>query len=412
MKLNSILFYVKFGNKNLWRRKSRTLLLGCSFMLLTLIMVLFLGYGKGVTQQMTGKVITNFLGDAAICSKNSIMDALSYEKIKSFSFSDLIRDSKKEDDFEFRKQYRTMSFLYTDNLQKVAMLIGIEDKSLDKISIIEGTNLDIRNGFNEVLLTSSLAENLRAAVGDRIAIEVVTATGMRNFDYFFVKGIYKIKGVAEIFNGHIAYASLGNVQRLLNETENKVTEVIVYKKNRSNIGSLKKLLANNINLKSYKVIPYQKFGNIIIGILGMFIIMVWAIGGIVFFTIGVFFFDTMLATIEERKKEYGTMMSMGLNKAQIGGLILSEFAVFSIYFIFVGVVLGGTIVKILERTGIPVFSSAFQTFMGEENIFSPSIDVGSLAILFIISFLLIELASLYSVIRINRLNVVEVLKND
>src|SRR5690554_436172 len=216
------LFQFRFGHTNLWRRKNRTLLLGGSFFILSLLIVLFLGYSAGISRQMMGKAIDNFLGDAAIVSAKSQMDALVSEKVVSFKDEEIVKRLEPyKDAIEIRREYRTEAFLYTNNLQRLAYLVGIGKESIERLKIIKGKNLDSAlPGANEILLPSLIADNLEVDIGDRIFVEVVTPQGFRNVDYFTVKGIYMIPGVVEIMVAHLAFATLRDVQRLVNEGEN------------------------------------------------------------------------------------------------------------------------------------------------------------------------------------------------
>ncbi len=408
---NKILFYLKFGNKNLWRRKIRTYLLGLSFMFFSIISILFLGYSQGLTRQMLGGAINNFLGNAVICSKDSVMNALWYEKIKSFNCTSITKKIN-DSDLILTKQYSTRAFLYTKNNQHIALLIGVENTYKNKLKIIKGHNLSYSNLHdNEVLITSSIAEKMKIDVGDIISIETVTSDGRRNFDYFFIKGIYQILGTSEMLVGHIIIASLKDVQFLMNENENNVTQILVNRKDKST-ETINNILQNKINDNSFKILDWKEYGNLLVGIVNIFVVTIWIVLSITMIIIGVFLFDSILSNIIERKKEYGTMVSMGLSKWQIGGLVLGEFTMLTIYFVLPGLIIGWIIVNFIGKTGIPIDSQIVKIMMGGFDNIVPFIDVISIIYLFIGILVFIQIVSLYSIIKINKLNPVEILKND
>ncbi len=413
MRFKSALFYLRFGHTNLWRRKNRTLLLGGSFLLLALLVILFLGYSSGISRQLLGKAIDHFLGDVAIVAAESQLDALVSEQVVSFSDGELVQAlAPYRDGLEIRREYRTETFLHTDNLQRLAYLVGLGKNSIDRLKIIEGENLDpALAGANEILLPALVAENLKVGIGDGLYVEVVTPQGFRNIDYFTVKGIYVIPGVVEIMVAHLTFATLQDVQRLMNEGEEMVTNVIVYARDRNRGLVMKDFISRTLSFGAYRIMNYQEYGTMLVAIMSIFVSLGWVIGIIAIVIIAVFFLDTMLATVEERKREYGIMISMGLSKRQLTLLVLSETAIFALYFVLPGVIVGGIIIGILGRVGLAV-PVTVQSFMGGMEAFSPYMDLGMMVKTFLGILILIELTNVYALVKIKRLNPVEVLKHD
>ncbi len=188
MRFRPLLFYLKFSYKNLWRRKNRTYLLGISFFVLSLIIVLFLGYNAGLSRQMLGNAIDNFLGNIAIVAAQSDMDALHLDKAVSFEKEGVISKLAPHGaSFEFWAEYKTKAFFYTDTSMTHAFLVGIDEGRSKSFKIIAGENFDPSPGrTNEILLPAAIAEDLNVTVGDNITLEVVTDQGLRNIDYFTV----------------------------------------------------------------------------------------------------------------------------------------------------------------------------------------------------------------------------------
>lgn len=217
MFLKRLLFYLSFGHKNLWRRCARTILVGISLTLITIIGVVFLGYSQGVSRQMIGTAIDNYLGTFLIYHSGSKQDVLWPEKLISFDSSIVIDELSAYKELDIRKQYRVKTFAYSHHNQQSLLLIGVEDKYKNKIKILEGSNLAEPN---QILITTKTAKNLAVSVSDNIACEVVTQDGRRNFDFFQVVGIYQIIGISDIMSNHMAITSIDTIQTLMNEPEN------------------------------------------------------------------------------------------------------------------------------------------------------------------------------------------------
>ncbi len=413
MRFRPLLFYLKFSYKNLWRRKNRTYLLGISFFVLSLIIVLFLGYNAGLSRQMLGNAIDNFLGNIAIVAAQSDMDALHLDKAVSFEKEGVISKLAPHGaSFEFWAEYKTKAFFYTDTSMTHAFLVGIDEGRSKSFKIIAGENFDPSPGrTNEILLPAAIAEDLNVTVGDNITLEVVTDQGLRNIDYFTVKGLYMIPGVIEIMTGHLAYTTIDDVRFLMDVNGDAVTNILLHCKDESRIVKSKEYIKKILDTNEYKVMDYKEYGSMLVALMTFFVILSWSVGIIAIIVITIFFLDTILATVEERKKEYGIMMSMGLSNFRINSLVLCEFAIFAICFVLPAVAAGGLIVKMLANIGLSI-PRTVQTFMGGLEGFSPYMDIALAGKAFLCILGLIELANIYSITKINGLNPVEVLKNE
>lgn len=411
MTISRLLFYFKFGNKNLWRRRSRTILLGLSLTIITIVGILFLGYSQGASRQMIGGAINNYLGTALIYHSESKQDVLWPESLVSFDSSDIIKELSTHEELDIRKQYRTKAFTYSRHNQQSLLLIGIEEKYQDKIQIKAGSNL---NGPNQILVTAKTAKNLAVTINDTVTCEVVTQDGRRNFDYFQVVGIYQILGLSDVMCNHMAITSISTINTLMNEPENMVTEIIINKASRvpdEAILTIAKLLAARIN-NALKVAGWKEYGSTLLAIAITNIVSIWVLWGITMMIVVVFIFDTLLSIVEERKREYGTMMSMGLNFKQITGIFLSEMIVLTLYFVLPGVLIGGLLVNIFTKVGVPINNEAAKSIIGGFDRLYPSINLTLLGIAYLVLVALILIISLSAIYKLTKLNPVEVLKNE
>lgn len=412
MKFSRIFFFLKYSNKNLWRRKSRSILLGLSLFLISFLCVVCLGFSNGLSTQMFQGAVQHFLGNGVIISHKSLLNALSYEKVESFDNRELIASINPSlKNITFRKQYRTMGFLYTDKIQQISMLLGVDHTFQDKVDIIKGNNLHENTTHqNEILLPLTLANHLNVNIGDNIAIEVVTADGRRNFDYFRVSGFYRIKGVSDIFIGHIAITNLKDIQFLMNENPHMITELILNFKDQT-IQPINPADVSTLNLKKYHMMNWKEYGSLFVAIMKAFNTTIWIVWSITMIIIVVFIFDTMFSIIEERKKEYGIMMSMGLSGTQIAGLVSSEFFVLTLYFVLPGILFGWFAVVLFGFFGIPISSDGLKVMVGGFNNIYPHIEGVSIMILFFMTFIQIEMMSLVAFYKINQLKPLEVIEH-
>jgi ABC-type lipoprotein release transport system permease subunit len=249
---------------------------------------------------------------------------------------------------------------------------------------------------------------MQVSVGDLVSVEVVTSDGLRNFDRFLVKGIYRFPGVSELFTGHMVVSSLSSVQRLMNAPEAQVTEILV---------NTKSVAAGaGLDEKSFSAVPdlsslsWGQYGSLILSVAKAMIISIWVIFGVTMTVIFVFLFDTILSTVEERRKELGIMFSMGLSASQIFGLMLTEFFILGLLFVIPGGIAGGVISSIIGYVGIAIPGEALKVVLGGLERLHPIFDfrISCVIVLGIIGIILYVAA--VSLSRITKMKPVESLK--
>jgi len=170
-------------------------------------------------------------------------------------------------------------------------------------------------------------------------------------------------------------------------------------------------LAARIN-NALKVAGWKEYGSTLLAIAITNIVSIWVLWGITMMIVVVFIFDTLLSIVEERKREYGTMMSMGLNFKQITGIFLSEMIVLTLYFVLPGVLIGGVLVNIFTKVGVPINNEAAKSIIGGFDRLYPSINLTLLGIAYLVLVALILIISLSAIYKLTKLNPVEVLKNE
>lgn len=411
MIISRLFFYFRFGNKNLWRRRSRTMLLGISLTLITIVGILFLGYSQGSSRQMIGGAINNYLGTALIYHSDSKQDVLWPESLVGFDASDLMKELSTHEGLDIRKQYRTKAFTYSGHNQQSLLLIGAEEKYQSKIHIKAGTNL---NGPNQILVTAKTAKKLAVTINDTVTCEVVTQDGRRNFDYFQVVGIYQILGLSDLMCNHMAITSISTIHTLMNEPDNMATEIIINKTSRvpdEAILATAQLLTGKAGDR-LTVAGWNEYGSTLLAIATTNIVSIWVLWGITMMIVAIFLFDTLLSIVEERKREYGTMMSMGLKYRQISGIFSGEMIMLAFYFVLPGVLAGGLLVNMLARIGIPINNEAAKSIIGGFDRLYPSISPELLGMAFFVLVAFILMISFSAIYKIAKLNPVEVLKNE
>lgn len=401
--MNKAIFYLMFGFKNLWRRKKRTLILGISLFLVSLLIVLGIGYCLGVYNQLINSAKQNVLGEYVIFHKESDQNLLWPEKLVSFNSLNIIQYLY-ENNIKFWLQFRVKAFCYNEKYETFALLVGVSKNYMDKIKIIDGEMIDWANKEGEILITQELAENLKVKVGEVVIVEVVNEDGVKNFDYFKVKGIYRILGLPSLLGGHIILTNINQVQQLMLEEENQVTEIILEEV--SNPTLLSKSL-NNDNLLYQK---WNKYGSLLIALVSVVVVSTFVMLSVLFLIVLIFLVDTLFVIIEERKKEFAYMLALGLDIKEITGVMLAEILSLLICFVLPAFIIGNLITYFLSSKGIPINSPAMSSMLGgyEKLYFylNPFVNMFT----FFVLVLIMSAAVIFPIQKIFNWKIVELLK--
>lgn len=404
MRFDGIGKLVAFSWRNLWRRSSRTILLGASLSLIMAIAVALAGLSAGISRQMIGGAIRNFLGEAVAYASSSKEDALWPESLRDFDVEALELRLSSVPGLEVSSQYRTKAFCHSSANEQGLLLVGIDDRTLpERITLLDGE--DPAPEGNELLLSAKVARKLRVVRGDIVSVEVVTPDGRRNFERYAISGIYRFNGVSELFASHVMVAPLSSVQRLMDAPPGRVTEALIL----SADGKL-----DERNLPAMDGVSYQgwrRYGGLILSAAKSMIISMWIIFAITMTVIMVFLFDSIRVTVEERRKELGIMSAIGLGSARITNLFLAEVFLLGLVFVTPGAAFGALAVALVGIVGIPVPGEAVKVVLGGLDRLYPVNDFGLTCSLFLVALFAMHGVAFLSLRGITKMKPVEILRN-
>jgi ABC-type lipoprotein release transport system permease subunit len=292
--------------------------------------------------------------------------------------------------------------------------LGEEDSKelmLEILQFTEVTNGYLANDDEGILVSDKLAGYLKVAVGDSVILmgqgyHGVTATGI-----FPVRGILKMPN-PEIDNKLIVM-TIPSAQKLF-DAEGKITSFVVNLTDKSN-RTIKKAKASinallpdkSTTVKTwYELNPilYQQIkGDSQTGV---------AMLGVLYFIIFFGIFGTVLMMVSERKREFGVLVAIGMQKKKLKRIVTIEMLMLGaiglvcgllasipliLYFFYYPILLKGDLARIMEDWG---WDAVMPTAW-----FGPYFYWQALIVAW-----MVVLATLYPVRKIGQLKVIEALK--
>ncbi len=203
----------------------------------------------------------------------------------------------------------------------------------------------------EAILGSGLATILNATIGDEIVIVSQAADGS------IANDIYRVIGIAtsgDAFSDQTAfYLTLPQAQELL-ALENYAHELIIIVDNLDRVRKLAARIAHELDDPILSVSPWQVFAKSFYEAMKADKKGGWITIAVIILVVAVGVLNTVLMSVLERRREYGTLKALGTRPTQIFRLILFEVNIMAAASIFFGALVALLANYALSIHGIPI----------------------------------------------------------
>ncbi len=253
------------------------------------------------------------------------------------------------------------------------------------------------------LIGFELAQSFGVDVGQTIALSTTSPAGRANSLDLTVRGLSTSAFPME--NKRVATVTLPTAQGLLG-LEGKVTELAVAIDDVGRAdevaGALRTALGDGYEVSTWRELqPFLRDiiarQNFVLGAVSL-ILLVIVLTSII---------NTMLMSVFERVKEIGTLLAVGVRRAQVMGIFLIEAAVIGVLGGVAGAVVGRTLVGIVATLGIRFELSGLNAV----NILRPAVTWPFVAGAVVVAIVAALGASVWPAWRASRMNPVDALRS-
>ena len=326
---------IKLAWRNIWRNKRRTLITTASVFLAVLLALIMRSMQIGTYARMIDNIVHAYTGYIQIHKKG-------YWDEKDINNSFLLEDSlalklrQVSNISTMVPRLESFALVSIGQKTKGAVVIGIlpgQEEQLTDISgnIIKGNYLSKND--SGVLVAKRLAEFLNLKVSDTIVLLGQGFHGVSAAGKFPVRGIVHLR--SPDLDNQFIYLSLKMAQDFYS-AENRVTSIAFNLNNPKKIDRTTSTIKSTLDPARYEVMKWDE----ILVELVQYIRSDNASGlimlGILYMIIGFGIFGTILMMTVERIKEFGVMVSVGMQKLRLSVMIVIE----SILIGLLGVVTG------------------------------------------------------------------------
>ncbi|ADN03166.1 ABC transporter permease [Spirochaeta thermophila] len=237
--------------------------------------------------------------------------------------------------------------------QVYVRLRGIDPPEEARLTTIEGAVVEgaFLVGRSGLLLGKELADRLGVGVGDPIAVRVMDRYGVENVDVFPVQGLFSFG--YPVMDRNMAFMDLESLQRLLDMGDG-VTHLVIRLEPPLPVEKGLLLVSSALEGSPYRAYRWEEFAKALVAAVqadsGSFVVFL----AILFILTGANILNSFSMSVYERTREFATLRAMGMRRATLRGMILSEASVLAVGGTILGWILSAGAVWYLSTQGLDV----------------------------------------------------------
>jgi len=396
--------------RNLWRSKRRTLITIASVVFSVFFAAIMRSMQEGSYDKMIDNMVKFYTGylqiqDSAYWNDRSIDNSIQQNE----SFYNHINQVK--DVLLVTPRIESYALAANDEKSKAVFVLGIEPEKEDKIiklshKIIEGNLL--KSNENGIMITEGLARLLNIKLKDTLVLISQGYHGVSAAEKFAVHAIFKHP--SPDFNNSMILMSLKTAQ-LFFSLENRVSSEVIMVKSHHKVKHVKDFISNHLD-PSKRVMTWEEMQPEMVSMIngdraGSIIMLL-----VLYLVIGFGIFGTAMMMINERKREFAVVNSLGMTKTQINLVIATETLLIGIIGSLAGLLFTAPLIWYFYNNPIPISGDMGKVM--EEYGIEPFYYVSVRASLFINQaltvFFLCSSVALISMISVYRMKMIKNLR--
>lgn len=400
---------IKIAWRNLWRNKRRTLITVASIFFGVLLSAYMTSMQEGSYEKMVDMVVKYYSGYMQVHHEN-------YWESKSIN--DTFEDTPElrrsildhpEVDFVIPR-LESFALASSEELTKGVLVMGIEPESENRLTSLKG-NVNqgsyLQANDQGLLVGEGLANYLHLGVNDTLVMISQGYHGISAAGKYPIRGI--IKHASPQLNKMIVYMTLPNSQDFFS-TGNRLTSLVVNITDTNLLNrSLKQLRAD---LKPpYSIMSWQEMSPEMVQQIESDRAGGIIMKAVLYIVIGFGILGTIMMMIAERRREFGVMIAIGMQRIKLGAILFYETLFIGMIGALSGLLVSIPILAIQAQNPIPLTGQAAQLmddYGFEPYMFfslTPSVFWHQALTVFIITMVI----AIYPIISANRMKLINAL---
>ena len=324
----------KIAWRNLWRNKRRTMITSASIFFGVIFSTIMSSMQEGSYGTMVDNIVKFYSGYIQVFNED-------YWDKKTINNTYEITDSliKKIEDVEeithYAPRLESFALASSSDITKGTLVIGIDPEKEDQVTQVskwlkKGNYL--KPGDQGILLASNLAKYLKLDVNDTL---ILIGQGFHGIS---AAGIFPVRGILEFSSpelNKVIYMELSSCQEFYS-AYNLVTSLVIMLKDHYDIPIALKKMKESIQ-PPYDIMTWAEMQPEIVQLIGSD-----RAGGVIlkiilYMIIGFGIFGTIIMMIQERRREMGVMVAIGMQRIKLGNILFLETILIGLVGVFTGI---------------------------------------------------------------------------
>ncbi len=405
-----MLLYLKLAWRNIWRNKRRTLISISSVTFAVLLAVSTQSLNRGSHDHMIDNMArfhTGFIQvqDSMYDDEPSLDHAMPFDD----ALAGRIRGSDNRIDFLIPR-IETYALVASEDITRGGILMGIDPEREHRLNgvqdhLVEGRFFD--QGDETLVIGERFAGRLNVSIGDTLVLLGQGRFGMTAAGKYAISGLIR-HPISDIDN-QIAYISLHDAQWLFS-AEGHVTSLLVTPTQVRHYDQVAESIRRELGHDSeFAVLTWPEMMPELLQAIEFDNAGGHVVTGILYIVIAFGLFGTILTMTLERMREFGVLLSVGMQRVQLAGVVFLETFFISLLGVLAGFVLSFLLLIYFYLNPVELSGDAAGAMLAYG--FEPILPVSLAPDLFysqmIIIFLIAIVISLYPALKIIRLNILE-----
>ncbi len=399
---------LKIAWRNIWRNKRRTLITASSLMFAVIFGVSMRSMQLGTYDTMIDSAVRQYSGFIQVQDtaywKDKTIDELMPESEEA-----IMKIAEIDGVISVLPRLESFALISSGNKTKGAFLQGVDPSIDSKMTgiadkIVKGRYIE--PGDDGLIIGQRLAGFLNINVGDTIVLISQGYHGVTAADVFPVRGIVRIPNPA--LDKVLMIGDIGTVQEFYG-AEEKLTALVVNIEDKSMISTIIPKVEAALDDNSLVTLSWTQMNKELQQQIeadnGGGIVMLIILYSVVFFGI----LGTIIMMTAERKKEFGVMVALGMQKGYLSLIVLFETIFLGMLGAFLGAIVSSSIVWYFHDSPIKItgeMADIYEQF-GIEPVLSFSTDLSIIGNQFLIVLFLLLVAVIYPMIKIRTFTIIE-----
>ncbi|MEC8604047.1 MAG: ABC transporter permease [Bacteroidota bacterium] len=333
---------IRLAWRNIWRNKKRSIITITAIVIAVFLAILMRSMQLGMYDNMIQNVVGSYTGHVQVHS-NGFWEEQTIDNAFVYNDSLIQKIKKTEDVAGTTKRIQSGCLSSYGDLSKFVFVTGIEPKKEQLLTdwnkrLIDGQLLQTNS--NSVNVGKGIAKYYNLKIGDTLIFIGQGYHGMQAVGAYPVSGILDMKNPN--LNNTSVFMSLPKAQDFLS-ANNLMTHLVINKKQNSEEADIVATIKKQLN-QDYEIMSWQEMmpeiETIIQADSAGGLIMIFILYMIITFGI----FGTVLMMTQERKYEFGVVISIGMKKTKLMVAMVYETIFLSAIGILLGIVLSRPIV--------------------------------------------------------------------